>query len=156
MEETNYIGHLNNFFHKLSDDSRLNTTHVSLYMALFHFWNKARFGKEFYINRNDIMLQSRIGSKGTYHKCLHDLTTWKYIIYKPSFNPHVGSSINMYDFSTSTGQVAYPHQPKIGTSTVQVSGPYINSNKHIKHYKQDHNNLDYLKVEKNKNYNQPL
>ncbi|MFC2109324.1 hypothetical protein ACFLSU_02020 [Bacteroidota bacterium] len=156
MSRVNYIAHLNNFFLKIPLDKRLKTTHVSLYLALFHTWNNARFSKEFFINRNEIMQQSRIGSKGTYHKCITDLDEWKYLKYKPSYNPQLGSTINMFDFGTSTEQVLNHYRTKSGTGCVQASGPYININKDNKQYKQESQNLDFLKVEKNKNYNEPL
>jgi hypothetical protein len=156
MSSVNYIAHLNNFFLKIPEDKRLKTTHVSLYLALFHTWNNARFSKEFFINRNEIMQQSRIGSKGTYHKCITDLSVWEYLKYTPSYNPQLGSVIHMFDFGTSTEQVVDRHRTKNGTGSVQVSGPYININKDNKQYKQGHNNFDSLKVEKNKNYDEPL
>ena len=160
MSDINYISHLNQFFVKIQSDTKMNTTHVSMYMALFYHWNKARFSSEFFINRNEIMLMSRIGSKGTYHKCLRDLSEWNYIIYKPSHNPHIGSKIHMYDFGTSSVQVVNRYSTNSGTTTVskvgQVSGPYINNNKHSKHYKQENQNSDYLKVENDKDYSQPL
>ena len=160
MSEINYISHLNQFLTKVQGDTRLNSTHVSMYLALFYYWNKARFISEFFINRNDIMVLSRIGSKGTYHKCLHDLSEWKYIVYKPSHNPHIGSKVYMFNFGTSTEQVVNPYSTKSGTTTVskvgQVSGPYINNNKHSKHYKQENQNADFLKIENDKDYNQPL
>lgn len=160
MADINYISHLNQFFIKIQSDTKMNTTHVSMYMALFYHWNRARFSAGFFINRNEIMSMSRIGSKGTYHKCLRDLTEWKYIIYKPSHNPHIGSKIYMFNFGTSTEQVVNRYSTKSGTTTVskvgQVSGPYINSNKHSKQYKQKTQNSDFLKVEKDKDYNQPL
>ncbi len=135
MSEINYISHLNQFLGKVQNDTRLNPTHVSMYLALFYYWNKARFSSEFFINRNEIMLMSRIGSKGTYHKCLHDLSEWKYIIYKPSHNPHIGSKVHLFNFGTSTEQVVNRYRTKSGTTTVskvgQVSGPYINNNKHV-------------------------
>jgi len=141
MPEVNYIIHLNSFFLKLSHDKRLNATHVSMYVVLFYQWNNARFSNEFYINRNEIMGLSRIGSKGTYHKCLKDLHEWQYLEYLPSYNPQIGSSIKMFNFGTSseqvrtksgTGseQVAGQVRTKSGTACVQVSGPYINNNKH--------------------------
>ena len=160
MSEINYISHLNQFLVKVQNDTRLNPTHVSMYLALFYYWNKARFSSEFFINRNDVMKLSRIGSKGTYHKCLHDLSEWKYIIYKPSHNPHIGSKVHLFNFGTSIEQVVNRYRTKSGTTTVskvgQVSGPYINNNKHSKHYKQENQNSDYLKVENDKDYNQPL
>ena len=156
---TNYIQHLNKFFEKVYEDDRLNATHISIYMALFQLWNVARFTDEFLINRNDVMRLSKIGSKNTYHKCLKELTQWKYIKYTPSHNPTIGSKIYMYNFGTSTVQALGHLGLKNGTSTVQVVGHnYINYNKHIKHKTSKKKNLknDFLKVTKNKNYNQPL
>ena len=65
----NYIKHLNAVFQKVYADKRLNTTHVSLYMALFQFWNLNRFREEFYIDRQEVMELSKIGSTATYHRC---------------------------------------------------------------------------------------
>src|SRR5690606_25104047 len=39
MEEVNYVKHLNGVFRQFARDSRLNPTHISLYMALFQLWN---------------------------------------------------------------------------------------------------------------------
>uniref|UniRef100_UPI00404A379B hypothetical protein n=1 Tax=Gelidibacter sp. TaxID=2018083 RepID=UPI00404A379B len=132
MSEVNYITHLNSFFQKLSKDSRFNATHVSLYMALFNFWNNARFAPEIFINRNEVMTLSRIGSKGTYHKCIKDLDNWKYLIYMPSKNPNIGSKIRMFTFGTSSEQATNQQRTKSGTSSEQVSGRYINNTKQIK------------------------
>lgn len=148
MPEVNYIKHLNAFFQKITEDKRLNATHVSMYLALFYQWNNTRFSKEFYINRNEIMSLSKIGSKGTYHKCLKDLHQWNYIEYLPSYNPQQGSIIKMSKIGTGSeqvpvqvrtksgtgsGQVPGQVRTKSGTGCVQVSGPYINNNKHNKH-----------------------
>lgn len=146
MSDINYISHLNQFFAKIQNDNKMNPTHVSMYMALFYFWNKARFSSEFFINRNEVMQMSRIGSKGTYHKCLRDLSEWKYIIYKPSHNPHIGSKIHMFDFGTSTEQVVNRYSTKSGTS---IGALY-------KQYKQENKNSDFLKVENDKDYGIPL
>lgn len=141
----NYIKHLNAVFQQFSMDSRLNPTHISLYMALFQYWNINRFPEEFYINREDIMKMSKIGSKATYHRCLKNLHGWKYIRYLPSHNPYKGSKIRLPKFDTST-------EPNKGitteTSPEQVEGqalvPYTNSNKRITKSKK-------AKLPKNKN-----
>jgi len=134
MPEINYIRQLNVFFLKLGEDKRLNATHVSMYVVLFYQWNNARFSTEFYINRNEIMSLSRIGSKGTYHKCIKDLHQWKYLEYLPSYNPQIGSKIKMFKFDTPAEQVVGQIRIKKGTGSVQVSGPYININKHNRNF----------------------
>ena len=98
MEEVNYIKHLNAVFNQFSKDSRLNPTHISLYIALFQLWNLNRFLEEFFINRDEVMQLSKIGSKSTYHRCIKELNHWKYIVYFPSHNPYRGSKIKMFKF----------------------------------------------------------
>ncbi len=100
----NYIKHLNKVFQVFSKDSRLNTTHISLYMALFHYWNINRFPTVFHINRDEIMQLSKIGSKATYHRCLRNMDDWCYIKYLPSHNPYKGSQIKMLIFGTTNEQ----------------------------------------------------
>jgi len=128
LEHINYIKHLNAVFMLFSKDSRLNPTHISLYVALFQFWNTNFFKDEFYINREEVMSYSKIGSKSTYHRCIKELSHWKYILYIPSHNPFKGSSIKMFDFGTSTGQVLTQRCTQIGTSDGQA---LVSINKHI-------------------------
>ena len=87
----NYIKHLSGFFNKIVDDIDLNPTHVSLYMALFQYWNLNRFQNPISITRNELMRISKIFSKATYHKCVNELHQKGYIIYEPSHNPLRGS-----------------------------------------------------------------
>ncbi len=98
----NYIKHLNAVFKRFACDPRLNPTHISLYMALFQFWNINRFPHIFYINREELMKMSKIGSKATYHRCLKNLNHWSYIVYFPSHNPYKGSRIKMLIFNTGS------------------------------------------------------
>ncbi|MFY0624891.1 MAG: hypothetical protein JXR07_01270 [Reichenbachiella sp.] len=147
-DNVNYIKHMNGWFEKVSNDDRLNPTHVSLYFALFQFWNFNRFDNPISIARSEMMKLSRIGSKSTYTKCMKDLHNWKYIEYKPSFNPTKGSLVNMYDFGKGTGNSTGKGSGK-GHGIVLV--PSINSNKHNKQYKHINSN-----VNQNKNFNEPL
>ena len=178
MQEINYIKHLNAVFSQFSKDSRLNPTHISLYIALFQLWNLNRFLEEFFINRDEVMQLSKIGSKSTYHRCIKELNHWKYIVYFPSHNPYRGSKIKMLKFGTSFGQVVGHNNTQIETSTGQALVPIykhiqtienINSNKQKNLKKLDFNdsendlkqnssvpNMDNLKTTKNKNYNEPL
>ena len=171
LEEINYIKHLNGVFGEFAKDSRLNPTHISLYIALFQIWNNNYFKAEFYINRDEVMGYSKIGSKSTYHRCIKELSHWKYLLYTPSHNPFKGSRIKMFDFGTSSGQVLYPHCTDIGTSNGQA---VVSINKQLQTIK---NNLkpenfknfekedehpasvpfeDNLKTATDKDYGQPL
>lgn len=141
----NYIKHLNAVFQQFAIDTSLNPTHISLYMALFQFWNLNRFPETFYINRQEVMKIAKIGSKATYHRCLKKLNKRKYIHYLPSHNPFKGSQVKMLNFDTSSETTT---DTSSATSTEQAVGqalvPYINNNKHIE-------NINKLKLPKNEN-----
>ncbi|MDV7187742.1 hypothetical protein R3X25_10655 [Lutibacter sp. TH_r2] len=128
----NYIKHLNGIFHQFSKDTRLNPTHISLYVALFQFWNFSRFPDEFYINREEVMKFSKIGSNTTYHRCIKELSHWKYILYKPSHNPFKGSKVKLFNFSTSDKQELYLDSTINGqalVSNININKHNINNNK---------------------------
>ncbi|WP_397445983.1 hypothetical protein [Polaribacter sp. R77954] len=128
MQNVNYIKHLKGIFYQFSKDNRLNSTHISLYIALFQIWNNNRFVQEFYINREEVMRFSKIGSKSTYHKCIKELTHWQYLIYYPSHNPYKGSKIKMFNFETSAVQALVHNNTKTETSSGQA---LVSINKHI-------------------------
>ena len=130
----NYIKHLNAIMKQISNDSRLNPTHISLYFALFYIWNYNRFPKDFFINREEVMSQSKIGSKSTYHRCVKELSHWKYIVYSPSHNPFKGSRVKLFQFGTSEKLGMDLDYPKNG----QASVSNININKH---------NINFIKLE---------
>ncbi|MEC7769825.1 MAG: hypothetical protein VX798_01490 [Bacteroidota bacterium] len=144
MGNINYIKHLNGVFGQFVKDGRLNPTHISLYVALFQLWNNSFFRDTFYINREEVMGYSKIGSKSTYHRCIKELSHWGYIRYEPSHNPFKGSRIKLFDFGTSSGQEPYPSHTKIGTSTGQALVPII------KQLQTKKNNTNGLKPEDSK------
>ena len=179
MEDINYIKHLNAVFLQFSKDSRLNPTHISLYVGLFQLWNVYHFPDEFYINREEAMRFSKIGSKTTYHRCIKELSHWNYLLYTPSHNPFRGSRIKMFNFGTTTGQALYPSHTNIGTSIgqalvsenklIQTKRNNKNDNKQQSlknlNLKDDENDdeqnrtipyQDNLKTSSDKNYNEPL
>ena len=134
----NYIKHLNAAFQMIVKDSRLNPTHVSLYMALFQLWNITRFSEVFYINRQEVMQFSKIGSKTTFHRCMQDLHNWKYIKYIPSHNIYKSSEVRMPKFGTTTGQPLANNE----TTNGQVLVSNTNINKQIE-------NINKTKLPKN-------
>jgi len=95
----NYIKHLTGFFDKVAKDKTLNPTHISLYIALFQFWNCNRFKNPLSISRDEVMRISKISSKATYHKCIRNLHDENYLKYEPSYNPFRGSHVYMFNFS---------------------------------------------------------
>ena len=153
FKNMNYIRHLTGFYEKIHEDSRLNPTHISLYLALFQFWNLNHFQNPISISRNEMMKLSKIAAYGTYHKCIKDLQDFGYIEYLPSFNPYKGSMVNLFNFEdteiknlnsyhaknqTSSAQALNQHHIKIDTGIRQALEPsinYINNiNKLVVHY----------------------
>ncbi|MDX9881889.1 MAG: hypothetical protein RBS73_07460 [Prolixibacteraceae bacterium] len=94
----NYIRHLNGFFERLAEDPRLSSYHISLYIALFQYWNANRFSDQFTISRTEVMQLARIGSANTYARCIKELADWGYITYQPSSNLHSGSKVTCTRF----------------------------------------------------------
>ncbi len=172
LEQVNYVRHLNGVFVQFSKDKRLNPTHISLYFALFQIWNSNRFVNVFYINREEVMRFSKIGSKSTYHRCIKNLSYWNYILYLPSHNPFKGSQIKMFNFGTSSEQAMYLSRAETKTSHGQELVPI---NKHIQTFKNNNKqeelnfensnleklsasvpNGDNLQIASDKNYDDPL
>lgn len=113
----NYIKHLTGFFDRIIQDRNLNPTHISLYIALFQFWNINRFLNPISITRDEVMRISKISSKATYHKCMRELNDKGYVKYEPSFNPYKGSMVVLFDFS----EYLKPVQKKAGTTEKNLS-----------------------------------
>lgn len=129
----NYIKQLTAAMVLFTDDDRLNTAHVSLYLALFQLWNINRFRNPISINRTEVMKISKIGSRVTYHKCIKDLDNWSYLKYEPSHNPLKGSRVYMFNFETTPKQaVSQPSEQLSG----QVVGPSLNNTNSKKNSKQ--------------------
>jgi hypothetical protein len=87
------VKQLTSFFLAIREDSRIGTTHISLYMALFHFYNLNEFKNPIEITRATVMDAAKISGFATYHKCIKDLNEFGYISYEPSFNPSINSRV---------------------------------------------------------------
>ena len=144
MNHINYIKHLNGVLALFAKDNRLNPSHISLYLALFQIWNDYHFKESFYINRAEVMDLSKLGSKTTYHKCIKELSHWKYVLYVPSHNPFRGSKVRMFNFGTTSEQPLDTSYTNIETSYEQV---LVSKDKHIKTGRNNTN------MSKQKNYN---
>ena len=81
------------FFAAIAGDPRINTTHVSLYMALLHYWREHAFVSPLQVFSHDIMPIAKILCSTTYHKCIKDLSDFGYIKYEPSYKRNQGSKI---------------------------------------------------------------
>lgn len=166
----NYIKHLTGFFDKVTNDKTLNPTHVSLYIALYQFWNCNRFRNPISISRDEIMRISKISSKATYHKCLRELHQKGYINYEPSYNPYRGSHVYMFDFANHrsgsisentgatnfdqvTGGVKDKSKASGETSTEHLPGqamvPYINNTNRLNNTNTKNGSNEYETIQKN-------
>lgn len=160
----NYIRHLTGFYDRIQQDDRLNPTHISLYLALFQFWNLNHFQNPISISRNEMMRLSKISALGTYHKCIKQLQDFGYIEYLPSFNPYKGSLVNLHNFEnsevqnlnkkrikkqTTTEQAVNSHHIKIDTSIEQALIPSKNNINLLnnKHNVSIQKNIDKLNFE---------
>lgn len=120
--KVNYIRHLNAFFSFVKADNRLTSSHVSLYLALFQYWNFNRFQNPFPVYRENIMQLSKIGSKNTYHKCVKQLHLAQYIIYHPALSKYQPVKISMIRLDIRQEKTHYTQldlfSPKYGTQHV--------------------------------------
>ena len=90
MEE---VKQLTTFYSAIKSDHRIGATHISLYMALFQFYNLNRLTNPITITRRAVMDVAKISGLATYHKCMKDLVEFGYIQYEPSYNPAINSQV---------------------------------------------------------------
>jgi len=83
------------FFNAIRDDNRIGASHISLYMALFQFYNLNQFRNPVLISRASVMEIAKISGVATYHKCMKDLVDFGYLNYLPSYNPAIHSQITL-------------------------------------------------------------
>jgi DNA-binding IclR family transcriptional regulator len=73
------------FFSAISDDARIGSTHISVFMALLNM--SVSNGKNpVAFKRQDIMRFAKISARDTYNRCMNDLADYGYISYQPSSN----------------------------------------------------------------------
>jgi len=89
------VKEITSFFSAIKEDPCIGATHISLYMALFQFYNLNRFTNPIAITRTSVMEVAKIRGLATYHKCMRDLVECGYIQYEPSFDPGVSSKVHL-------------------------------------------------------------
>lgn len=77
---------LQEFYTATSNDTRITSTHVAVYVALIYAWTFQNTNP-IQITRKQIMHLAKIKSNATYQKCIRELQLFEYIIYQPSFHP---------------------------------------------------------------------
>ena len=91
---------VNELFTEFSLDRRVNKSHACLYYSLLLIWQQNLFKNPISISRGSLMTNSKIGSIATYHKCIKELDAFGYIVYKPTFNSNIGTSIHIQSSSS--------------------------------------------------------
>jgi len=87
------VKELTSFFAAIREDNRIGISHISLYMALFQFYNLNQFRNPVEISRASVMEVAKMSGLATYHKCIRDLVEFGYIEYQPSYNPSISSLV---------------------------------------------------------------
>ena len=148
----NYIKHLTGFFNKINNETAINPTHISLYLALFQCWNVNRFKNPTGISREEIMKASKINSKATYHKCMKELEALGFMEYMPTYNPHSCSNVIMVNFSDVLN-----NRPKFEPLTSSKNKPVQNLTyskiEQVTEQVNNVNDLKYNNLKSNKNSN---
>ena len=93
---------LTNFCKAIEDDPKISSTHISLYLALLQQWHHSGEANHFIIKRNSIMKIAKISARCTYNKYINNLQDFGYIIYQPSFNPAIGSTVHLNNCKQTT------------------------------------------------------
>lgn len=81
------------FLTAIKEDSRICSTHISLYTALVYVWKMNNFKTPVYFFRNDLIPFCKISGTATFHRRIKELEGYGYIKYVPSFNHSVGSRV---------------------------------------------------------------
>lgn len=81
------------FYSAIQDDTRIGTTHISLYMALLQQWNLNGGVNPVIITKAMIMKSAKISARSTFYKCMNNLQDFGYIIYLPSTNLSTNSTV---------------------------------------------------------------
>jgi hypothetical protein len=163
QEPVNFIHQFLLAMDRIQETDDLNPTHVSLYVGLFTLWNLNHFRNPISINREQLMMISKIGSKHTYLKCLRGLEDAGFIQYKPSKNPLRGSMACIMNLENGKPNEVeelglanrYKSEPSGGSSMEQALHPSLNTTNNTNNTNLK-NNIDaeefeksYKKVNKN-------
>lgn len=124
----NYIRHLHAFYHHVKRDNRLTSSHISLYLALFQYWNYNRFQNNFSVSRDELMKLSKIGSKNTYHKCIKELQSFGYILHHLSVTKYLPPRISMMRLGMGDDEKNFAQLNLFDIDGNQVNKPSFSTN----------------------------
>jgi hypothetical protein len=75
---------LTEFYSAISDDARISTTHISIYMAFLQQWNMSGGKSPIEVSRETIMKSAKINARYTYYRRVKELQDYGYISYFPA------------------------------------------------------------------------
>ena len=79
---------MSDFIVQASAIEKLQLSHMSLFLAIYHQWKISEFTQPIKITRRMLMNDSKIRSFATYTKCMTDLDDLGFIAYQPSYHPN--------------------------------------------------------------------
>lgn len=97
MTQLEQICEFNFVVTRITSDSRVDMKHLALMTAIIAQWVISDFASSISVSRRTLMRRARIRSTATYHKALKELQKFGYIRYHPSYNPLMGSRIDVLD-----------------------------------------------------------
>lgn len=71
------VRELTNFFSVIRSDRRIGITHISLYVALFQFYNLNLLNNPIQIDTTAVMEVAKINRLATYPRCMNDLLEYE-------------------------------------------------------------------------------
>lgn len=86
---------ISQFLEGTSKDPRIGSTHISVFIALTHYWSLHGCINPFRVFSYDIMPIAKIASRATYLKCVSDLNECGYLHYQASRNRNAASRIRL-------------------------------------------------------------
>jgi len=89
----NLIEKLSDFLDVSKGKFLVERTHICLYTSILIISEQQKSGNTIEVSRKKLMHLSQIKSNATYHKCITELVSNKYISYVPSYHPIHGSQI---------------------------------------------------------------
>ena len=110
---------LDEFLQRAALDDRLTSMHISLYVAIFQRWVAAGAHDPVRATRLSLMQAGKIGSKGTYHRCIRELRNYGYIHFQHSNHPTAGSLIGLS--RTESGTTSEVSRTICGTTSDKVT-----------------------------------
>jgi hypothetical protein len=84
---------LTGFYTAIAADTRIGSSHISIYMALLQQWNLNGGTNPLKIERAIVMKAAKINARQTYNKCIKNLQEFGYITYLPSLNQFTKSTV---------------------------------------------------------------